>query len=264
MKFLCHFHQKRLRPSFLRKTTRLSIVITVLIAVLFIPHSAQAQHSEEEAILKLIRSGTLGYYGKKADEWQNSWLKDPEVSRSFIGNNGFTNTRGWENFWPGMEKYFMGDQDAVPIELTTENTIIYTADKLAWVEYDQIIKVPSRDPSYRHVSREHRVLVKEGGKWKIVSQITINTESFADSPEAIAGSLNATGHKLLRLDKSKDAIEVFRVSTQINPKSSYAFHGLAEAYAQDGSVKLAIRHYEKAIQLNPDNENAKTALAKLQ
>ncbi|MBE0634644.1 tetratricopeptide repeat protein [Candidatus Bipolaricaulota bacterium] len=38
---------------------------------------------------------------------------------------------------------------------------------------------------------------------------------------------------------------------------------LAEAYAVVGEKDLAITHYNKSLELNPDNDNATTELAKL-
>ncbi|MCK5827431.1 tetratricopeptide repeat protein [Candidatus Bipolaricaulota bacterium] len=38
---------------------------------------------------------------------------------------------------------------------------------------------------------------------------------------------------------------------------------LAEAYAVVGERDLAITHYKKSLELNPDNDNTTTELAKL-
>ena len=46
-------------------------------------------------------------------------------------------------------------------------------------------------------------------------------------------------------------------------KSANAFDSLAETYMKNGQIDLAIKNYEKSLELNPDNENAQEILNKL-
>ena len=112
------------------------------------------------------------------------------------------------------------------------------------------------DPSH---SREYRVLLKQDTGWKIVSQITIGSDTFNGSPEAIEASLNANGYQLLAVKRPGDAINVFKLVVQLYPQSWNAYDSLGEAYAAAGEKALAIASYEKSIQMNPKNDNAKAA-----
>lgn len=71
------------------------------------------------------------------------------------------------------------------------------------------------------------------------------------------------GHSLLRSGKQQEAIEIFKINARLSPEVAGAFVSLGEAYAAAGQNNLAIENYEKALQLNPKNENARRALAKL-
>jgi tetratricopeptide (TPR) repeat protein len=68
--------------------------------------------------------------------------------------------------------------------------------------------------------------------------------------------LNSFGYQLLSERKIADAIRFFELNTIAYPTSSNAFDSLAEAYRNSGNRELAIKHYRKAIELDPSNINA--------
>jgi len=51
--------------------------------------------------------------------------------------------------------------------------------------------------------------------------------------------------------------EIFRFLVSKYPKSANAYDSLGEAYMSAGEIDLAIRNYEKSLELNLKNENAK-------
>jgi len=59
------------------------------------------------------------------------------------------------------------------------------------------------------------------------------------------------------------AIECFQINVENYPGSFNAYHCLAEAYAVKGEKILAIKNYEKSIELNPNNRTASEELKKL-
>jgi len=75
-------------------------------------------------------------------------------------------------------------------------------------------------------------------------------------------SLNAFGYQLLEKD-SAAAIQVFKLNVTEFPDSWNVWDSLAEADLKAGDVKSAQQNYEKSLAINPDNKNAKEALAKL-
>ena len=52
------------------------------------------------------------------------------------------------------------------------------------------------------------------------------------------------------------------LNTEKFPTSFNAFDSLAEAYMRNGDDELAVKNYEKPLQLNPNNENAKSMIEK--
>jgi tetratricopeptide (TPR) repeat protein len=76
--------------------------------------------------------------------------------------------------------------------------------------------------------------------------------------------MNRLGYDLMAAGRIKDAIEIFKLNVEDYPKSSNVYDSLAEAYARDGQKELAVRNYQRSIELDPKNTNAVDALKKLQ
>lgn len=75
--------------------------------------------------------------------------------------------------------------------------------------------------------------------------------------------INAMGYTLLREDKHEQAVKVFSLNVRLFPEASNTYDSLGEAYMESGKTQQAIENYEKALELNPDSENAKRRLKQL-
>jgi hypothetical protein len=75
--------------------------------------------------------------------------------------------------------------------------------------------------------------------------------------------LNSLGYRLLNAKKFSDAIRIFHLNVEAYPQSSNVYDSLGEAYMNSGNKPLAIANYQKAVELNPKNRNAKAYLQKL-
>jgi tetratricopeptide (TPR) repeat protein len=77
------------------------------------------------------------------------------------------------------------------------------------------------------------------------------------------GQLNSLGYRLLGNNKLKKAIEIFKFVVSEYPESANAYDSLGEAFMKAGEKELAIKNYEKSLELDPRNENAKKMLKDL-
>jgi 3-oxoadipate enol-lactonase len=75
--------------------------------------------------------------------------------------------------------------------------------------------------------------------------------------------MNALGYSFLQNGKIKEAIELFKLNTVAYPNSSNTYDSLGEAYLADGQNNLAIKNYQKSLELNPNNANAQKVLKDL-
>jgi CubicO group peptidase (beta-lactamase class C family) len=75
---------------------------------------------------------------------------------------------------------------------------------------------------------------------------------------------NLLGYELLDGEnKIDDALEIFKLNTQLYPTSSNTFDSLGEAYLKKGDKEAARASYQKAVELDPSNLNAAKILKKL-
>ena len=71
------------------------------------------------------------------------------------------------------------------------------------------------------------------------------------------------GDELMGQKKLDLAVEVFKLNVEEYPDSSNVYGSLGEAYMNRGDRELAIKNYQKSLELNPKNFGAAAALAKL-
>jgi len=76
--------------------------------------------------------------------------------------------------------------------------------------------------------------------------------------------MNALGYRLIAQNKIAEAIEVFKLNVSDHPDSFNTYDSLGEAYMRKGDNELAVLNYKKSLELNPDNENGKKILEKIQ
>lgn len=77
------------------------------------------------------------------------------------------------------------------------------------------------------------------------------------------GAVNTFGYRLMGMHRLDHAIEIFKLNTEAYPKSSNVWDSLGEAYMNKGEKELAIKNYEKSLELDPSNTNAVQMLKKL-
>jgi len=75
--------------------------------------------------------------------------------------------------------------------------------------------------------------------------------------------LNILGNYFMYYKKFSNAIQIFKLNVSEYPNSSNVYDNLGTAYMKNGQNKLAIKNYEKSLELNPDNKNAKEMLKKI-
>ena len=76
--------------------------------------------------------------------------------------------------------------------------------------------------------------------------------------------MNMIGYHVMAKGNYDYAIKVFQLNAKAFPRSANAFDSLAEGYMKGGYKKEAIANYQKSLEMDPSNRNAKDMLAKLQ
>jgi tetratricopeptide (TPR) repeat protein len=78
------------------------------------------------------------------------------------------------------------------------------------------------------------------------------------------GEFNTFGYVLLYNGKVDDAIFVFKHNVEMYPDSWNVYDSMGEGLLVAGKLDKAQKYYEKSLALNPDNENGKEMLAKIE
>ena len=76
-------------------------------------------------------------------------------------------------------------------------------------------------------------------------------------------NLNRTGYSYLRNDDIEKAIYIFKINTELYPRSSNTFDSLGDAYKKQKDTAKAIESYKKALSINPENRSSKRNLERL-
>ncbi len=77
-------------------------------------------------------------------------------------------------------------------------------------------------------------------------------------------SVNGLGYLLLSRNRLQEAITVFKLNVEAYPNSFNVYDSLGEAYMRNGDKEPAIANYQKSLELNPDNQNGKDMLKRLE
>jgi tetratricopeptide (TPR) repeat protein len=83
------------------------------------------------------------------------------------------------------------------------------------------------------------------------------------SPTIRERYLNRLGYDYIQRKDYKTAIEIFKIVTKLYPKSANTFDSLADAYLKHQDTVNAVRNYEKALAINPENRGSNRSLRKI-
>ncbi|MDQ3818164.1 MAG: tetratricopeptide repeat protein [Acidobacteriota bacterium] len=96
--------------------------------------------------------------------------------------------------------------------------------------------------------------------------INLYRESRARDPKQpvfTESFMNQLGYRLINQNQLSQAIEIFKLNVEAYPSSANVYDSLGEAYMRSGNKELAIKFYEKSIELNPNNKDAIETVKKL-
>jgi len=125
---------------------------------------------------------------------------------------------------------------------------------LAWLKYDTY-KSPAKRLFRTIIAKGAPEALREYREWR---------KGRAANEVLNEGQVNRLGYDLMGARRLKDAIEVFKLNVEDYPQSSNVYDSLGEAYLNDGNKDLAIKNYQRSVELDPKNTNGIEALKKIQ
>jgi CubicO group peptidase (beta-lactamase class C family) len=77
-------------------------------------------------------------------------------------------------------------------------------------------------------------------------------------------TLNNLGYSFYNKNQTNLSIQIFALNCNEYPNSANTYDSLGEIYELTGNLNLAKQNYQKSLELNPKNDNAKQMLAKIE
>jgi tetratricopeptide (TPR) repeat protein len=166
------------------------------------------------------------------------------------------------------------------LEISKLNTVLHPEDIRAWYFladmnankgqlkealecYEKLLSIEPHFPEAR--SEYHQLLLLNTFTDQGINALASKYKDLKKShPYQInEGTLNSLGYRLLGGNKIQDAVEIFKLNVEIHPDYANGYDSLGEAYMKAGNNELAIQNYQKSLELDPGNNNAKEMLEAL-
>ncbi len=112
------------------------------------------------------------------------------------------------------------------------------------------------------IADDLRETIRTSGIGDAVSRFNV-LRAKSDEYSLSEQEMNSLGYEYLQAKRFKEAIEIFKLNVVAFPESFNAYDSLGEACATAGEKDLAIKNYEKSLQLNPNSQSGIDALKKL-
>jgi CubicO group peptidase (beta-lactamase class C family) len=182
----------------------------------------------------------------KPTQWALGWVTKPRAAhRAVIGTGG------------GRAAFFVYPEDDLTVVVLTNLAGAFPedfVDELAGF-YDPAIA--AADP----ITRLRMELRKRG----YAQALAVAAEFKKQDPsfEPTETDLNDWAYRLMSQGKKTEALEIFKLNVARYPASANVYDSVAEAYEANGNPELAIKNYERSLELDPKNTNAMKRLKQL-
>jgi CubicO group peptidase (beta-lactamase class C family) len=123
---------------------------------------------------------------------------------------------------------------------------------------------PYDEPKRSIAEALYKISFEKGGAAAIAEYRRLKAGTTSASYDFSESELNTLGYQLLAKERTKDAIEIFKLNVEMFPAASNPYDSLGEAYLKDGNKELALANYKRAVELNPANAGAIQAVRRLE
>ena len=219
--------------------------------------------TENDAILKVVKTEASSYADKNFETWKNQWYHSDYTNWAFASSFGFREVTGWDSIEKLQSRHFTSNEPSNKTVIQKNNVLV--DGNTALVEQDVIVNADGASMPYAPMKGKSSIYLKKiEGSWKITGMYLYNISGYEASDLATESAINMSGYKLLQSGKTDDAIKLFTLNTEIYPDSFNVWDSLAEAYMEKGEKAKATEYYKKSLKLNSKNTNATKMLEKLQ
>jgi len=178
-----------------------------------------------------------------------------------VGRNGKTvrHTGDWRGYITCLIHNVDKDQTIIILTNTSDLAAIDVANDIENILNNHPYKLPKQS------------IGREIGKTILASDIEAAVRRYHDLKTAQPdgynftndSELNQLGYQLLQQGDTKKAIAIFQLNVEAFPDFWNVYDSLGEAYLADGNKALAIKNYQRSVELNPENKGGINILKQL-
>lgn len=202
-----------------------------------------------------IASGKAVRYMKKAvelDPSTNKWLLAAAIDRDLM-RKGEPQIYGTQFVKNAMDQpYEQYKMDST--QVTDEQRMAYGVPTLA----QQKLQLKSMN------QKKLSSMLAEKDVDEIVAFIKQNYKDPDSEYNLSEMGLNSFGYQLMAMNRNEDAFKILKLNTELYPKGANTWDSLGEIYMNMGEKEKSIEAYEKSLELNPENDNARKMIEKQQ
>ena len=138
----------------------------LVIAIMLSSLSEGLAQVDHEAIKRVLRNETEGFFKRDKAMWSNAWAHAPYVhfAANLYGGD-FMLIEGWNKLEKQFASQFKSSKVSDKVVVQNDNYTIRQNGNMAFVAYDQTLL----DSHGKTTSKESRVVEKINGQWKIIN-----------------------------------------------------------------------------------------------
>ena len=148
----------------------------LVIAILLSSLSKGLAQADHDAIKRVLREETEGFFKRDKAVWANAWAHAPYVhfAANLYGGD-FMLIEGWDKLEKQFANQFKSSKGMDKVTVQNSNYTIHQNGNMAFVAYDQTLL----DSHGKTTSKESRVVEKINGQWKIINVTALtNLKNF--------------------------------------------------------------------------------------
>ncbi len=107
-------------------------------------------------------------------------------------------------------------------------------------------------------------LVSSGKTTDEIIEIIKNQDNDKPNYDISENQINRLGYLLMEQEKNQDALKIFKLNTELYPNGFKTYDSYGECLLKLGDTENGIKAYQKSLELNSDNTNAKIMLSQFE
>ncbi|MEW5923971.1 MAG: hypothetical protein AB1746_08295 [Candidatus Zixiibacteriota bacterium] len=208
----------------------------------------------------------------ESDHTVETVLCGMNLTESFSRDRALAHLRYIRELWSAVSKAEAEGKDLGELyePFSLENDFAFVKEMQSYKDYGDDWIRPQHNSHIRMFFLQHKnpasEIIKNMENDSLAAALAKIRKMRSDGSDIYVeeASINSIGYYLLSKERFAEAIEIFRFNAEVFPQSANVYDSYAEALMKSGDIENAIINYNKSLELNPDNSNAREMLKNLE